>query len=67
MPALPPGLGQWVTAAVIVAVAGLLINQLVSQLGKRMDDRREASRPAPQGPGWGIRFPHGRRPWPQRQ
>ena len=29
---------QWLTPAVFVAVAGLLINQLVNQLGKRIED-----------------------------
>ena len=41
MPALSPGLNQWVTPAGIVAVVGLLTNQLVNQLDKRIDDLRK--------------------------
>ena len=37
MPALSPGLNQWVTPAGIVAVVGLLTNQL----DKRIDDLRK--------------------------
>jgi len=38
VPAIPPGLNQWFTPAVIVAVVGLLINQLVNQLSRRIDE-----------------------------
>ena len=37
MPPLPPGLSEWFTPGIIVAVAGLLLNQLASQVGKRID------------------------------
>ena len=38
MPGISPGLNQWFTPAIIVAVVALLITQLVNQLSRRIDE-----------------------------
>ena len=37
MPAVPPELSEWFSPGIIAAAGALLLNQLVNQIGKRID------------------------------